>query len=120
MKNEYYESEIIKLNEIFTSVDENKRRLIEGLIQDAAFLYAENVRIKAIIEKTGMVIEHPAAQGRQKTTEAAKQYLKNVNSYSVVIKALNGVLSKNILEDDDALDEWIKSRINGQGNREEE
>ncbi|MNC49750.1 hypothetical protein D3C75_989490 [compost metagenome] len=48
-----------------------------------------------------MVEFHPTNPRMQRTPEAAKQYLKNVNSYSVIIKTLNGILSKNVLEEDD-------------------
>lgn len=88
-------------------MEEPKKKLVEGLIQDAAFLKAENMELKNILEKTGMIKVHPQHPEMQKTTEAAKQYLKNINSYSVVIKTLNGVLMKNTVEADDAFDDFM-------------
>jgi uncharacterized protein YydD (DUF2326 family) len=105
-KNAFYEQELAKLTEIFQDVDVSKRKLVEGLIEDAAFLKAENAILKQTISKTGMVKIHPEFPELQKPTEAGKQYLKNINSYAVVIKTLNGVLSKNIIEDDDDLSEF--------------
>lgn len=107
-KQTVYEQEFAKLTEIFKDTEENNRKLVEGLIEDAAFLKAENYVLKSIISKTGMVKIHPEHPDLQKPTEAAKQYLKNVNSYSVVIKALNSVLNKNILDpdDDDSLGDY--------------
>jgi len=105
-KNQVYEAELIKLNEIFKEVEESKRILVEGLIEDAAFLKAENYALKQILKDTGMVKIHPQYREIQKPIEAARQYLKNVNSYAVVIKALNSVLSKNIIENDDELEEF--------------
>lgn len=55
-----------------------------------------------------MIIFHEQNKSRQKPVEAAKQYLKNVNSYSVVIKTLNGILQKNILEEDDEFDNFMQ------------
>lgn len=101
-----YEKELAKLTEIFKDVEEPKRQLVEGLIQDAAFLLAENYVLKQSIEKTGMIKFHPTFPELQKPVESARQYLKNINSYAVVIKTLNGVLSKNIIEPDDGLDEF--------------
>lgn len=101
-----YERELAKLTEIFAEVDDSKRVLVQGLIEDAAFLKAENDVLKASLKETGMVSFHPANKQIQKPVEAAKQYLKNVNSYSVIIKTLNGVLNKNILDEDDGLDEF--------------
>ena len=105
-KQNVYDKELKKLNNIFANVEEDKRKLVEGLIEDAAFLKAENYDLKNILKDTGMVKVHPNYPDMQKPIEAAKQYLKNINSYSVVIKALNAVLSKNMIEDDDELEEF--------------
>lgn len=101
-----YEQELAKLNEIFQGIDESKRKLVEGLLEEAAFLKSENYILRKSISETGMVKIHPDHPEIQKPIETAKQYLKNINSYAVVIKTLNGVLSKNILEDEDDLSEY--------------
>lgn len=106
LKKEIYQKELAKLTDIFQDVEEGKRKLVEGLIEDAAFLKAENVILKESIAKTGMVKIHPDQPDLQKPIETAKQYLKNINSYSVVIKTLNGVLNKTLMEDDDELSDF--------------
>jgi regulator of replication initiation timing len=106
-KSEVYQKELAKLNEIFQEVEPSKAKLVQGLIEDAAFLLAENSELKQAIAETGMVKVHPSHPDIQKSTEAAKQYLKNVNSYAVVIKTLNGVLNKSIIEVDDELEEFV-------------
>ncbi|MEN0650592.1 hypothetical protein NSQ82_16535 [Caldifermentibacillus hisashii] len=105
-KKAVYQQELEKLTEIFTSVDESKRKLVEGLIEDAAFLKSENFMLRNRLSETGMVKIHPSNPSMQKPVEAAKQYLKNVNSYSVIIKTLNGILNKNILDDDEDLSDY--------------
>ena len=105
-KRAVYDSEKKKLTEVFSNVEESKRKLVEGLIEDACFLKSENHDLKATLTETGMVNFHPTKKELQKPVEAARQYLKNVNSYAVIIKTLNGVLNKNILEDDDELSEF--------------
>ncbi len=105
-KNEVFTKEKAKLIEIFQDVEESKRKLVDGLIDDAAFLKAENYDLKLLIKEIGMVQIHPSQRQLQKPTEAARQYLKNVNSYSVIIKTLNGVLAKGIIDDDDELSEF--------------
>lgn len=105
-KSDEYQKELVKLTEIFADVDISKRKLIEGLIEDAAFLKAENASLKESLGATGMVKIHPQHPELQKPVEAARQYLKNVNSYAVIIKTLNGVLSKNMIEDEDELGEF--------------
>lgn len=105
-KSEVFEKEKLKLTDIFKDVEESKRKLVEGLIDDAAFLKAENFDLKLLLQETGMIKIHPSQRHLQKPTEAARQYLKNVNSYAVIIKTLNGVLAKGMIEDDDDLSEF--------------
>ncbi|MFB9326987.1 hypothetical protein ACFFSY_13750 [Paenibacillus aurantiacus] len=105
-KNEVLQQERTKLYEIFADVDPSKSRLVEGLIEDAAFLRAENHVLRQQLAKTGMVKIHPTNPDLQKPVETGKQYLKNINSYSVIIKTLNGILAKNVIEDDDDLSEF--------------
>ncbi len=62
IKQDIYEKELAKLEEIFKDVEEPKRCLVEGLIQDAAFLFAENHILKDAISQTGMVKTHPQHQ----------------------------------------------------------
>jgi regulator of replication initiation timing len=97
-----------KLLEIFAQVEPAKAQLVEGLIEDAAFLRAETQELRDLIGRTGMVRVHPEHPEIQKSTEAAKQYLKNVNSYAVVIKTLNGILQKNVIEEEDAFDAFLE------------
>lgn len=106
VKNDVYNTELAKLREIFKDVDPSKAQLVEGLIEDAAFLKAENAELREKLAQTGMVEIHPTNPKLQRTVEAARQYLKNVNSYAVVIKTLNGVLSKNMLDPDDGMEEF--------------
>lgn len=108
LKSEVRSQERSKLLDVFAEVEPGKAKLVEGLIDDAAFLYAETAELRQIIEATGMVRVHPDHPELQKPTEAAKQYLKNVNSYSVVIKTLNGILQKNAIEPDDPFDDFLK------------
>ncbi|WP_201763640.1 hypothetical protein [Chengkuizengella marina] len=62
--------------------------------------------LKEVLLKTGMVKVHPERPELQKPVEAAKQYRQNINSYAVAIKTLSGVLQKNIVEEDDDMDEF--------------
>jgi regulator of replication initiation timing len=100
-KQDVYQQEFDKLTAIFQEVEEPKRKLIEGLVEEAAFLKAENYDLKKLIEQTGMRKVHPQRPDMQKQIPSAAQYLKNLNSYAIVIKTLNGILSKNIIDEDD-------------------
>lgn len=105
-KNKIFQKEKKKLENLFENVDETKKQLVQGLIEDAAFLFAENQEIKNVLSEIGMVRVHPENKSLQKAVPAAAQYLKNVNSYANVIKTLNSIFGKNIIDDDDGLDEY--------------
>ncbi len=105
-KQSVYQAEFDKLTDVFSEVEESKRRLVEGLIEDAAFLYAENWELRRLIGQTGTVRVHPERPELQKPVPAATQYLKNTNSYAVIIKALGSVLNKNIIVEDDDMGEF--------------
>ncbi|MCX7570401.1 hypothetical protein OS242_10545 [Tumebacillus sp. DT12] len=113
-KIDLYQQEHAKLTGIFTGVDTGKAKLVEGLIEDAAFMYAEMSHLREIIKTTGSVQINPMDPTRQKTPEVSKQYLKLLNSYAVVIKTLNGILNKNMNEGEDEFDEWVKQQRNGE------
>lgn len=101
-----YSAELEKLKGIFAEVEEPKRILVEGLMKDAAFFYAENKVLRASLAQTGMIRINPRNPAQQKPVEAARQYRQNSAAYAVIIKTLNGILSKNILEEDDDLEEF--------------
>ena len=106
LKQKVYEEELAKLTEVFKDINESKKKLVEGLIQDAAFLYAENYILKKSLDETGMIKFHPSNSTMQKHLPAAKEYRQNLNSYSIVIKSLSSVLQKKIDDDDDDMDEY--------------
>ena len=105
-KKEVYNKELNKLNEILKDVEESDKKLVEGLIQDAAFLYAENYILKNSLNETGMIKFHPSNSTLQKPLPAAKEYRQNLNSYSIVIKSLSSVLQKKIEDDDEEMGEY--------------
>jgi hypothetical protein len=58
------------------------------------------------IRKYGSV--QVSIKGSQRQTEAAKYYTKLINSYGTVIKTLNSVMGKNVIDGDDSFDEFLK------------
>lgn len=103
---EIYKKELAKLQKIFEIVDESKRGLVQGLIEDAAFLKAENHELREILSVSGMIKVHPKYPDLQKPTEAGKQYRNNINTYSTVIRTLNSILNKSADLEDDDLEEF--------------
>lgn len=107
-KSSVFQSEYQKITKLFESVEDAKRQLTEGLIHDAAFLAAENFSLRQSLSITGMIKSHPEHPDIQKPIPAAQQYRQNVNAYAVIIKTLNGILSKDKQEQDDEFDEFVK------------
>lgn len=106
LRQKVYEEELAKLIEIFKDVEPTKVKLVHGLIQDAAFLYAENYILKESLNKTGMIKFHPTNLTMQKSIPAAKEYRQNLNSYAIIIRTLDGVLMKDIVEEEDDMDDY--------------
>lgn len=107
-KSDVFDAEREKLQKLFESVEDSKRQLVEALIYDAAFLSSENFELRRGLEQTGMIRCRPGYPEMQKPIEAARQYRQNVGAYAVIIKTLNGILSKDQQEQDDEFDEFIK------------
>jgi hypothetical protein len=114
-KQAVFQAEVEKLSGLFAVVDPAKKQLCDGLILDAAYLASENWALRQILEQTGMVRVHPERPELQKPIEAGKQYRQNVMAYAVCIKALNGVLSRDTVEQDDEFDEFVKKHQQGDG-----
>lgn len=97
--------EVERLRSLFSNVDETKTQLVDNLIEQAAFMKVELGLIQEQIRKYGAI--QVSSKGSQRQTEAAKYYTKLVNSYGTVIKTLNSIMGKNIIDDDDDFDKFI-------------
>lgn len=100
-KNTVYAQERERLGEVFGDLDPKQKQLIETLIDEAAFLVGENHVLKEQLKLTGMVLIHPTNSSLQKPVPTATQYLKNLNAYTVVIKALATILNKQPPDEED-------------------
>ena len=95
-----------RLRSLFSSVDETKTQLVDNLIEQAAFMKVELKILQEQIRKYGSV--QVSSKGAQRQTEAAKYYTKLINSYGTVIKTLNSIMGKNVLDSADAFDDFLK------------
>ena len=111
-KAEIFQQEYVKLTEIFKDVEESKRKLVEGLIQDTAYLNGDLFSLKQVLDETGMIRVNPANKAMQKTMPIANEYRRTVNIYALNIKVLNSILMKDTIETDDPFDEWLKGMKN--------
>ncbi|VEU80953.1 Uncharacterised protein [Haploplasma axanthum] len=97
--------EYLRLKSLFNSVDPTKTELVDNLINEAAFMKVQLSTLQEQIKKHGAV--QISSKGNQRQTEAAKYYTKLVNSYGTVIKTLNSIMGKNVIDDDDEFDKFM-------------
>lgn len=79
---------IEKLREIFDNVDEDKRTVIEPLLDDVIFIEKRLAELR----KLPMIRVHPNNPARQEVTPAGKQYKEYMQSYLNAIKVLQMTL----------------------------
>lgn len=109
-KSEVYRIEHAKLTEMFNDVDPNISELAEELIKDAARLTAESFVLMQAIEITGMVRINPKNPNQQIKLPAGEMLLKIMNTKSVVYKNLGSLANKNLLDEDDEFDKYMRER----------
>lgn len=91
-----------ELKGLFETVEEDKKKLAQQLIEEADFLEGQLAELR----KLPFIKVHPEDNERQKRTEASKLYKENIQSYCNVIKILNSILQKNSMEDSDEFDQF--------------
>ena len=105
-KIENVQIEYERLRSLFSLVDPTKAELVDNLLNEAAFMRVQLENLQQQIRKYGAV--QISSKGTQRQTEAAKYYTKLVNSYGNVIKTLNTIMGKNMIDDNDEFDEFMK------------
>ena len=92
------------LNQIFESVKENQKALVSGLIEQAAFMYAQLTELIEIIENKGIVEKFKQwKQAFLREQPAVKTYNAMIKNYNITIKQLSEFLppGNSIPMDDD-------------------
>lgn len=107
-KKEVIQKEKDKLEEIFKNVEENKRKLAETTIEQAANLKGELFELYKNIENNKSVVISKNNPSHQLITESAKLWNKYLNTHAVLIKTLNGILEKNLVDSDDDYEDFEK------------
>ncbi len=105
-KIENVQIEYERLRSLFSLVDPTKAELVDNLLNEAAFMRVQLENLQQQIRKYGAI--QISSKGTQRQTEAAKYYTKLVNSYGNVIKTLNTIMGKNMIDDNDEFDEFMK------------
>jgi len=87
-------TELTKLQALFATIPENKKKLCEKLIQNAAFMAETLEELQATVKKEGAVVTIVNGNGFevQQENPAQKSYNTMINRYSTIIRQLSDML----------------------------
>lgn len=103
-----YEKELEKLKQIFSELKTNEFDLIQGLLEETAYLKVSLYEMREMISETGMIQIHPKDNKKQKALPIANEYRRTVNIYALNIKQLYALLHKLDTVEENAFDIWLK------------
>lgn len=102
------EKEYEHLKELFSELDQNKAALVDELLHQTAFLTVELKSMAKIISKSGAL--QFSSKGNVRESQTYKTYLKSLGIYQGIIKTLNTIAGKNVIDEDDEFDTFMASR----------
>jgi len=111
-KDEKIKKEIRRLKQIYKEIDEKRKKTVEGLINEAAFMRATLEELKQMVDEDGPVDIMPQGEYSIKREHPAlKTYNTMIQRYSSVIKQLTDLLPKEELkEQDDGFESFVMDR----------
>lgn len=105
-KDKRISAEMKKFKEIFKDIPDNKKELVEGLIQNAAFMRVTMLELQENIKNEGATLESMTGNGFIviKENPASKIYTTMVSRYAVVIQQLQKLLPSDEVQTDEFFD----------------
>lgn len=106
MQNPELIAEIDRLKQEFRNADDNKIRVLDGLIEQAAYerLYLKRLNEQAII--TGLVKIHPQKPSIQKALPISNEIAKHSAALTNIMDKLLKHLETENTDEDDGLDDY--------------
>src|SRR5690606_16508493 len=96
-------SELTRLRKVFADIPEDKRRIADGLMQEAAFMRVTLEETRAVIDREGVIERfEQGAQRFLREHPATKVYAAMINRYSAVVKQLIDLLPDGEKSKDEA------------------
>ena len=99
------QDEYTRLKSLFVNVDESKAKLVDELLKKASFLKWNLDTLEKNIIKNGSI--ERSNKGNVRESIYYKTYLQSVNVYQSIIKTLNTIMGKNVIDPDDEFDDFI-------------
>lgn len=102
-------AEMRKLKRIFKEIPENKKKIVEKLIDNAAFMAEQLDHLQTDIEEKGYISEYQNGENQWGTKKAPEVeiYTATIKNYSSVIKQLLDLMPET---DEAAVDELVLFR----------
>ena len=94
-----------RLKALFVNVDESKAELVDELLKKASFLKLNLDTLELQIQKNGAI--EKSNKGNVRESIYYKTYLQSVNVYQSIIKTLNTIMGKNVIDPDDEFDDFM-------------
>lgn len=97
-KDQRIKKELRRLNKIFKNLPENKKILLEHVIENAAYMAATLDDLQDAVDQTGGVTEYQngAKQSGTKVSAELQAYTATMKIYNTTIKALCDELPKEV------------------------
>lgn len=105
MKKCVYE-EYQRLKKLFENVDESKAKLVDELLKKVSFLKSELDSLEESIIEYGAI--ERSSKGNVRQSIYYKTYLSTITIYQGIIKTLNCIMGKNVIDENDEFDEFIR------------
>ena len=106
--------ELKRLQKIYENIETSRKKTVEKLINDAAFMAVTLEEIRLVIQRDGVVETYQNGENQKgvKKSPAVEVYDKMVNTYSKVIKQLCDLLPEKVVwdepEEEDPAEELLK------------
>lgn len=93
-KDERIKKEYRKLSKLYKGIPENKRKLAEGLLKNAAYMAVTLEELQETVNAEGAILTGKNGNGFEVCQEhpAQKSYNTTINRYATVIKQLSELL----------------------------
>lgn len=110
-KDKLIKAEKAKLNRIFNGIDEKRRKTVQRLIDNAAFMAVSLQELQEEINQKGYVSEYQNGENQWGTKKSPEVEIYNtmIKNYTTVTRQLTDLLPPEETKEDDGFDTFLNS-----------
>lgn len=107
---EQIKKELNRLKRIFKNIDEDKKKIVQGLFENAAFLSTQMKLMMGRINEDGVTIKYQNGENQwgYKKSPDVDTYNSFIKQYTTIIKQLTDLLPKDNVIEIDPIEEFKK------------